>query len=435
MSKRLYYRLMLETDSPLSIGGADSERTDCDIVLDSRGLPLLPATSVAGVLRSLLDKDAAMNVFGYINGEWQQESAIRIYDFTHCGGNEAVSVRDNVALENRVAKPGAKFDRLVAERGARFKGFIEITDIDRCAESDIEQLLGKMASGEVAFGSKTTRGFGRVLVKECKRLQFDLPVDRSAWLDFDMFDDEAWLSADNLDFADAAYSGLVLSMGLSQRGAISVREYYTTPQQADFGQMVGRVVESGVSREGEPIVPGTTWAGAFRDRFIEFSSREETERLFGFVSQTDNSQKKSSVFFSESILSGGEWKEVTRNSIDRFTGGTKDGALFTELAYFGGTTELVIRVEAAALANGAQTIAPLLAAVADLHNGFLSVGGLVAVGHGLFRIESANLTVNGQNVGQFAELFFNEVGDGLIQPDINGIITAIDSVREGDDAR
>ena len=46
--------------------------------------------------------------------------------------------------------------------------------------------------------------------------------------------------------------------------------------------------------------------------------------------------------FSESEISGGEMKFITRNSIDRFTAGTKDSALYKEKTCYNGNCDLEI---------------------------------------------------------------------------------------------
>ena len=102
---------------------------------------------------------------------------------------------------------------------------------------------------------------------------------------------------------------------------------------------------------------------------------------------------KSRITFSESRLSGGQWKKLTRNSLDRFSSATKDGNLYTEQTYYGGETELEITVDSKLLKT---YLSPLSCVLKDLHFGYLAVGGLTAVGRGLFEIK--NITVDGIDV-------------------------------------
>ena len=433
MPKRTYYRVMLDAKSALSIGSADSEQTDNDIVLDSRGLPLIPATSLCGVLRESLPAEKRNDVFGFVEGDSQAESALRIYDFTHIGGNGAVSVRDNVALDNKVPIVGAKFDRQIVEPGARFLGFVEIVDEARCNRAIVEAMLSALDSGAITLGSKTTRGFGRVGIAECKCREFNMPSEKDAWLQFDLFSEASWRDAPAVDLAPRPIDDVVFDLKLKLRGAISIREYFTTPNEADFGQMSIRHVQNDQVSPSAPVIPGSSWAGAFRERFEKLSSKGACNDLFGFVAQDADgeAQRKSRIVFSESVIEGGGWKEISRNSIDRFTGGTKDGALFTEMAYFGGRTTLQIRIRRDALSRGAEMLAPLLSVIADMHNGFLAIGGLAAVGHGLFQIVSASMSIAGHPAPAFQTMLMRDAGDGLISPDITAIVQVADELLDG----
>ena len=75
-------------------------------------------------------------------------------------------------------------------------------------------------------------------------------------------------------------------------------------------------------------------------------SDREIGDLFGTV---DDKAARSKISFTESEVTDGSWKKpwkkITRNSIDRYTGGTIDGALFTELTHYGGETTLTIDID------------------------------------------------------------------------------------------
>lgn len=136
----------------------------------------------------------------------------------------------------------------------------------------------------------------------------------------------------------------------------------------------------------------TYWAGAFRARYLEFAGQEAADLLFGYVDEKnkDNPTKRSRIIFSESIIFDNILKAMTRNSIDRFSAATKDTALYTERTSYNGKTELDIMVTDD-ITDREKAI--LGAVILDLHHGFLAVGGLTAVGRGIFRI--CCLTVNG----------------------------------------
>lgn len=412
-TRRAYYRIVYELQSALSIGAADSIETDSDVALDSRGRPVIPATSLAGVYRSFFPDGEARAYFGERlgggNGQVAlTESVIRVYDaIIEDGSDGRVSVRDSVVLKGKVPVSGLKFDRQIVESGSRFVTYIELVDVDACPTERINEMLGAVHAGLLAFGAKTTRGFGRVEVASVKLRTFDLSDTRSRreWLDFKMFEDAHWSDGAHDPFVlpTPTTSDLTISLELVQRGAVSVREYSTEPGKPDFGQLYirGREDERGYD---VPVIPGTSWAGAFRESYGRYAAPERVEKLFGFAKPKaggGSEARTSRISFSETVLEDGRWKEVTRNAIDRFTGGTKDGALFTLRMYYAGKASLGMRIALKGESWGADDFAPLIAAIADLHNGFMAIGGLTAVGHGLFQITGASVTVGTASYDSF----------------------------------
>ena len=187
--ERVYYQLNIRLASPLSVGSGESESTDHDVFVDGNGNPIIPATSLAGVLRAYIGGDTAVALFGDLaktESEKSKSSNIRVYD-ARCtkGGKDYITNRDFVKLENKVAVKGAKFDCQVVETGAEFTAYCELLD---CAfEPVLESALAALNKGEILLGSKTTRGFGRVKVSVKKRVFKNI----NTWLDFKMFNELA----------------------------------------------------------------------------------------------------------------------------------------------------------------------------------------------------------------------------------------------------
>lgn len=448
MKERVYYRLSLELQSALSIGAADSVQTDNDVILDSRGLPLLPATSLAGLYRSFFDESRAIEVFGEVLETERSrilgtkdpsfgQSAVRVYDGTWIGGNDAVAVRDSVSLKDRVAVDKLKFDRQAVQSGARFVTYIEILDTNRCSMDAIEEVISALDSGALRLGSKSTRGFGRFNVTSCLRRAFDA-TDVDEWLDFNMFapqDSPSWTPADDITalIHESLPSGDVeIRLSLDLVGGISIREYTTEPNDLDVAEQdikpdfVQLTVHGSSAKDAngqdEPVVPGTSWAGAFRDRYASYAGDAQVAELFGYVSQRggQNSSLKSRIVFDESVIQQGEWKNITRTAIDRLTGGVMEGALYTERTYYGGNAELSIRIAQPDLFDESSFV-PLVATLADLHNGFLPIGGLASVGRGLFKIRDAQLMRCGERILGFSEALLAKasLGSDLIAPNVS----------------
>lgn len=401
---RVYYKLDISLISPISIGSGLNVDTDKDVILDSTGKPFIPATSIAGVLKNYIrnkDDVLANIIFGFIPTTKEEkekannkdpkyierDSAISVYDGLMTSDEKFIANRDMVALENKVARKGAKFDMEAVEPGAEFTAYLELKD--SAWFSTIEEALSAMNSGIIRLGTKTTRGYGRVALTVYKK-QFD---NIDAWLDFDMICEDEWTEADRIN--PCGGSLINISLKLKSKGGVSIREYTTEPsteeeKMPDYITM-GLHTKKNDDGSSVPVIPGTSWAGMFMDRYNELTDKNSTEKLFGFVHDRkkdgDDKVQKSCIIFDESQLHGGVYKTTTRNAIDRFTGGTKSGALYTEKTYYYGETELNISFTRVPEESELKVLAFCLA---DLHNGFLALGGLTSIGRGLFEIVELN---------------------------------------------
>lgn len=446
MSTRVYYRITLELMSPLSIGAADSDQTDNDVLLNSKGEPIIPAGSIAGVLRSYFydptnkSEDRCKRIFGELEDPDNSSSAVRTFDAClSCDTpNKTVSIRDGVKLRDgeKVPESKKKFDRQIVEAGATFQTCIEVLDEHRCSTQLLEESLGALHTGTLRLGGKSTRGYGRVRITSCTRRRFDLRLYADEWIAFDPLDaqDPAWTTGDSepITFLDEPACGphdAVLNLGLKLVGGISIREYQTEAEGVAYSQLtVHGVIDDDGNRV--PVIPGTSWAGALlarcKDTRVVQSYGNHAITLFGTVNEQTKEQMRSRVIIDESTVSGGTWKAYTRNSIDRFTGGTVDTALYSEEMYWGGTTKLVLTIRnVSQLCNDpSAALRPLVATLADLHNGFLAVGGLTAVGRGMFTIDQSQSTilVGGTNVTQeFFRAFMGNAANGFAQPNVAAV--------------
>lgn len=202
------------------------------------------------------------------------------------------------------------------ETNAAFTTLIEIIDASEKEKSDIMKALAAFDHGVLRIGSKTSRGYGQIRISWLGISEFNLPQDRKSWLDFDQYDQEHEESYVEItsklkgfsvtDFADT------ISLKLKQKGAISIRSYTVKDiSSANYTQLS--------TNDGVPVIPGTSWAGAFRRRFKELSGDPSlTDKLFGYVYVDNKKQQKSRIYFSESRLEKGVSKKITRNAIDRF---------------------------------------------------------------------------------------------------------------------
>lgn len=392
--KHLYYRLILRLCSPLSVGSGSNRCSGHDVMMNQAGIPFIPASAIAGVLRhfyaEILRGDADA-LFGTINSG-NKESKLFFYDAALISDADSVvtSVRDSVKLQNKIPKDGAKFDFQIVETGAEFVTYLELRKEGEAFAADVERLIAAMRAGLLRFGHKTSRGYGEIAVTEVKKATFDLPNDTEAFLDFDLFSDSAWESIDVYSIAEENTAMDTISLSLRQNGALSIRTYTTEVSKEkgvampDFKQLT--------LRNGVPVIPGTSWAGMLRERYQQFAGDIAANEMFGYVDEKTRETQKSKIIISESQITNFQMKKLSRSSIDRFSGGTKDGALYTELTCYNGTTELKIRIPK----NTTPQERTILGAVLlDLHHGYLALGGLTSIGRGCFTV--TEIQMNGES--------------------------------------
>ena len=449
--KKHYLKITFQLDSPLCIGSGRNDITDQDILRDARGIPYIPGSAVAGVIREacqgIMDEKAWKYYFGYsstntgnkFNSEDDIiESQIIFYDATLVGDNKdkdgnpkyRISQRDGVALnEYKSAKKQAKFDREILEGDCKFQTFIEISeeqsDINEKVKAD--EVLTNIAKiwkeTDIRFGAKTTRGYGKICNVEIigKNFDFTSKDEISSWIDFNIFEENSWENAilyeDMLNtlMKDNIWTlkdNNRLSLKLRLEGGLSIRRYSTEcsdEESAPDQEQLTTVKFDKNGSEEVAVIPGTTWAGAIGHRMEELIksskvkeveiSKDYIQKYYYFGTVDSKVKEKSLIYFNESKLTGGQFKKMSRNAIDRFLGSTAEGALFTEKIYIGGETTLDISFGDpynTAVSYSDDFIKALAATLTDLHEGYLAVGGATSVGRGIFSI----LKINGVKLNE-----------------------------------
>lgn len=398
--KKVYYRCEFRQLSPLRIGTGSGEKTDNDLVKDSRGFPLIPGTSLAGVLRGLLSPQDADTVFGYVTTGADAKavrSGVLVSDATLPERTKQtdfrISQRDGVGLtDNGTTKPHAKYDFEVVECELPYTAILELADDADAAKVEplLEDALRQAAGQNLHFGARSTRGFGLVSVAVSKR-EFHFPSQLEAWL---AFDPRIGVISDPLPDAeiDAAEQSIRLDLTLAMRGSFSVRVYTTAVVPSNEIAPDQIALEN---RNGDAVIPGTSWAGSFRHHMRQLAQGcglgsdvlTQIDALFGVAGKT---KKRSEISFSETAVGTKQRITMTRNAIDRYTNAPRNQALFTSRVARGGEGHMTIQLPA----TTAPTLLRLLAAaVNDLNLGLMTLGGEAGLGRGICSITA--LKVNG----------------------------------------
>lgn len=431
-SRRIDQRIVIEGDmvlqTPAQFGNGDSDvLTDMPLLVDARDgvSPLLTGTTLAGALRAYLhsreqgyrqaDKPGQHTLtellFGGFKGDDDGEQSALIVEDT-LGQGYHIEMRDGVRLDpqTRTADDGGLFDMQVWSAGTTFPIRLELLLTSprgrggayqsRLRQALLTALQG-LLDGGITLGGRKNRGFGQVTVSPWRVRAYDLtqPAQLVAWLregnkpladtyaverleEAAVFQDVA-LAADkrNLFRLEAAFQldGSLLIRANGQPGSNS-------PDMVHLS-----------NHAGEPILPGTSVAGALRQRARrilnianEGQAKVWLDDLFG--SETVNKQlesgndkpevKASRLLVEETRITRPQFDLVqNRVAIDRFTGGALESALFNEQPVFG-QEDTRLTINMTVREPRPRDMGLLLLLLKDLWTGDLPLGGEISVGRG-----------------------------------------------------
>lgn len=458
---RFIARIVIETKTPLNIGsGSKSIKTDSLILRDVNGLPFIPGTTIAGLLRHSLDEEQRKQLMGsqkegsrliiteakmldencHVLDGMIPENELNTEFLSHF--RKQMTIRQHVKINHKgTAEKHGKFDEEIVLKGTRFCFEMEMIssakddEQSKVDESRFMNLLNHMGSPVFRIGSGSRSGFGEFEVKSCKYKVLDLSpnkdrqlyLEKSSSLNNNFFDSteeyklnpkaEGWtcytLSIQPEDFllfgsgfgnekgwADMTYvredyidwedpnkikhrDKVLLIPGSSVKGAISHRTaFYYNKVKGFFADKLpeGKTIEDFTGKNNPAVVA-----------------------LFGSegvkVKQKMEGKQRGNVLISDVIelkdLSG---KYLNHVSIDRFTGGAIDGALFTEEVLYahGQVIPIKLLVNKSAfedvknekgeiIRKGGDVEKAFEHALDDICSGMLPLGGGVNRGNGCFK--------------------------------------------------
>lgn len=424
--KRTVFYISARISSPICISNGEGILTDQDVIRDYDGNPFIPGSSLTGAMRSYLGvlQDEKC-IFGYSDMEKNvgEMSSVFVSDFTF-DTPTILKIRDGVALsEEKTAKTGAKFDMEVIETGAEGHFFMELVIRERDNEPEMLKQLQKVFGGwkkqEIRLGAKKTRGYGELEILSIRNKTFTkdnileyTDVYRMERIEKDWPEvTKEWMKA----VCDEDSEYLRIEVPLKLTGGISIRQYAAKKGEPDFVQLT-----IGQGKDQKAVIPGTSFAGAIRHRMSEMlrdigedgeTGRKRLDAIWGYVKSDSSKQQsesdksadeepmasQSAIVIDECILEDASPLTMVRNGISRFEAATKNGALFKERSYVGGTTTLVIHIKKQKQEEEKEMLAMLLPVIEDIRNGYLPVGGQTAVGRGIFQ-ENGRIKVDGEEL-------------------------------------
>ena len=435
LNENLYYyaEVTIEAVSPLVLAsGKSGNFFDVELVRDANGLPAIPGTTIAGILRHALQeelgKERTDKVFGYQTRKNGISSSLEVsWAYVHDSKNcihksfysrddiEKDSIlkelfiidnpdfkRDHVCLLDKgVANDSGKFDRYFVPAGSRFSFSIGLWS-DKESD-DWEKILGILFSPSFRIGAAGRAGYGcikviGIRVPSKEKNYFDLSKDADI-KSFRTCTENLKLS-DLTNDVEKIYLKFSFPLGFRIGGG-SNSFLEKSGRAADMLPYSERVItwadNNGAFGEQRKIaIPGSAIKGALRHRAAYHLARinkkwdwKENEddglsELFGNAANNNDSEstgQAGKIWFTDLYLKQAKTYQLSRNSIDRFTGGTLNGALFQE-EYVGTDqrfeTFIYVKKDVDKTSNEYKAFTW---AVEDLQSGRLALGG--GSGHGL----------------------------------------------------
>ena len=432
--RRLYARGLWKLDSVAHFGGDETGIADMCLLRDADGSPFIPAASIAGVARSFLARlnepwekykkgnegPALKRLFGGASKD-DTMSALIVADAACVHEQVKTSIRDGVRVEicSGSAADGAKFDVEVVERGTELELCLECVirhedDNNNELEKLFLALLHGFQQGDIRLGARTRRGYGRGKVAswEIRDLKMDNPEDVMAWLR-----DEAWsrpasnLTPHPLPSDQRQY--FCLEADFILRTSLLIRSSPSDPKAPDMVHL---------HSAGEPVVPGTSFAGAFRHRASLIAttigwSGDAASEIFGPVheQEAENPQKDlwaSRVWIEEKLVKNVESRWQDRVAIDRFTGGSLQNALFNEKPIFPQESTSHLKLKLMLEEPDDAEIGLLFLTLRDFWHGHAALGGETSNGRGTLQGVKAELQLKRRESSE-AEWEFSQVDNSM----------------------
>ena len=217
-----------------------------DVIRNGDGELFVPGTSLAGAMRGFLGKKPEENcLMGYSRGDEGKMSSLFFSDaYFEKSSDSMVSVRDGVRLKDgKTVENGGKYDYQIIETGAVCTFYLEYIRRKYSAEDEwkqVFQMLRGIQAGDIRFGAKKNRGFGRLRIEHVYKAEFDAS-SREQWLEFQKAGREVFCTDKYEYFSwDGEYEPRYVSIKIPLRleGGISIRRYsacllYTSPSPRD----------------------------------------------------------------------------------------------------------------------------------------------------------------------------------------------------------
>lgn len=420
MTNKFIAHITFEAKTALKIGSKNADfLQDSPIQKDWNGLPMILGTSLTGVLRKEFEdeNEIAKNIFGtgdlgsktIISNALLLDENLEVNESLLLDFKESkilqkfivLPIREHNAMNDKgVTIKNAKFDEEVIYKGTRFKFSIEMLNENEDDKNNFFQLLDLLSKDSFRIGAGSSKGFGQIKVIEITYDEFDVNSDEyielssslntklSKTYEIKEFDDEKYIKYKLILTPDDFF---MFGSGFGDDEADMTPVYESVIDYEKKDLIEEKVLIPASSVKGAISHRTTYYYNLLNKKFIENGCKSEiVESIFGAKKDKEKDSFKGNILISDVYLDETSSKVFEHVSIDRFTGGAIDSALFQEKTISSKETftlEILInkeKVEVKENDEGKIALESFEKALKDITTGMLSLGGATTKGHGIF---------------------------------------------------
>jgi len=401
--------------SPLHIGSGKDELTDLDIIKDSNGKPFITFTSFVGALKHylienyLIGKSELDKLFGFAKDEGSQGSVIMGTDsFLVANSKNNVITRDGIKinLSNGLVEEGAKYDYQIVDTGSIFSFKLETSYSSNTLPkatvlqyySTIIEMLKENDSNchltGLRIGAKTNNGLGKIQLINEKLYDYDFGNYKNviAWLKREY---PPSVIIKDVNPFERMENDLIIDVYLDLKSSFIQRNYNDDPSMPDSThiQSDNKNILSGSGTKGAITTRAKKIINTIWDENLKIQKDKFIKSLFGFVNNDNPEEEpiKARFHIEERELPDYVAELQTRIKIDRFTGGTINGALFDSMPLFNTkelseNQDLINKTRITFQVNNCSEdeFGLMLLVLKDLWTGDIAIGGEKGIGRGVF---------------------------------------------------
>lgn len=414
MTNKLFIaHIVFEAKTALKIGSKNANfLQDSPIQRDWNQLPMVLGTSLTGILRKNFDEINADEIFGsqdkgsktiisnalLLDENGKASESLLIEKSKFLQNFIVLPIREHNAISNKgVTIDKSKYDEEVIFKGTQFKFSIEMLNENENDKNMFFNLLNLLSKNSFRIGSGSTKGFGQIEIKEITYDEFDTSSEKYMTLTSSLNESltQTYTQEKNKDESYISYA-----LSLSADDFFMFGSGFGD-DEADMTPVYEKIIDytnKAISEE-KVLIPASSVKGAISHRTTYYYNLlnknfiggekvfEVVEPIFGAKKDKEIDGFKGNILISDVYHDKASIKDTKvfdHVSIDRFTGGAIDSALFQEKTVASKesfTLEILIKKEKVKDENAINAFEQ---ALKDITTGMLSLGGATTKGHGIF---------------------------------------------------